>query len=107
MKEKTDEREDVNDRSENVSTSALFATDTVDIDTLQPFPMMMKHVPFYYDITNEEKPWQQKERALPAVFQLWEEEKRELAPLFAKRQAKQAKDGIIRGISYFYAHYIG
>ncbi len=107
VKEKTDEREDVNDRSENVSTSALFATDTVDIDTLQPFPMMMKHVPFYYDITNEEKPWQQKERALPAVFQLWEEEKRELAPLFAKRQAKQAKDGIIRGISYFYAHYIG
>jgi len=79
----------------------FFATDTVDIETLQPFPMMMKHVPFYYDMTNEEKPWQQKERALPAVFQLWEEEKRELAPLFAKRQAKQAKDGIIRGVGYF------
>lgn len=79
----------------------FFTTDTMDVPTFQPFPMMMKHVPFYYDMTQEEKPWQQKEQSLPAIFQLWEEEKRELAPLFAARQPKQAKDGMVRGLSYF------
>ena len=79
----------------------FFTTDTMDVPTFQPFPMMMKHVPFYYDMTQEEKPWQQKEQSLPAIFQLWEEEKRELAPLFAARQPKQAKDGMVRGLGYF------
>lgn len=80
----------------------FFSADFIDdIHTFQPFPMMMKHVPFYYDITQKEEPWQQKEQSLPAIFQLWEEEKRELAPLFAARQANEAKEGIVRGLSYF------
>ncbi|MGJ7034711.1 YpoC family protein [Anoxybacillus eryuanensis] len=79
----------------------FFTTDTMDVPTFQPFPMMMKHVPFYYDMTQEGEPWQRKEQSLPAIFQLWEEEKRELAPLFATRQGNKAKDGMVRGISYF------
>ncbi|CUA79454.1 YpoC family protein [Anoxybacillus suryakundensis] len=79
----------------------FFSIDSINIPTFQPFPMMMKHVPFYYDMTQEEKPWQRKEQSLPAIFQLWEEEKREFAPLFATRQGNKAKDGMVRGISYF------
>ncbi|MBB6175580.1 hypothetical protein HNQ82_000390 [Anoxybacillus tengchongensis] len=79
----------------------FFSTDSINIPTFQTFPLMMKHVPFYYDMTQEEKPWQRKEQSLPAIFQLWEEEKRGLAPLFATRQGNKAKDGMVRGISYF------
>ncbi|MBW7649535.1 YpoC family protein [Anoxybacillus sp. ST4] len=79
----------------------FFTTNFVAVPPLQPFPLMMKHVPFYYDMTQEEKPWQQKEQAIPAIFSLWEEEKKDLIPLFAARQPKQAKDAMVRGLSYF------
>jgi hypothetical protein len=65
------------------------------------FPQMMKNVPFYYDITAREPfPWDHIEQSIPAVLQLWNEEKTQLEHCFAKRDRRAARQPMIRGLSY-------
>jgi hypothetical protein len=65
------------------------------------FPQMMKTVPFYYDITARKPlPWDHIEQSIPAVLQLWNEEKATLEHCFARRDRRAARQPMIRGLSY-------
>jgi hypothetical protein len=65
------------------------------------FPQMMKTVPFYYDMTAREPfPWDHLEQSIPAVLQLWNEEKAALEHCFARRDRRAARQPMIRGLSY-------
>ncbi|GMB07914.1 hypothetical protein EDD69_101227 [Thermolongibacillus altinsuensis] len=79
----------------------FFSKDEITVETAQPFPNMMKHVPFYYDITEEEQPWTNMEQSLPPLLELWKDEKETLASLFAKRDRKAAREPMIRSLAYF------
>ncbi|WP_233252993.1 MULTISPECIES: YpoC family protein [unclassified Geobacillus] len=67
----------------------------------KPFPHMMKIVYFYYDMIEREPfPWSNIEQSIPAVLQLWNEEKEMLEGCFAKRDRRSARAPMIRGLSY-------
>ncbi len=65
------------------------------------FPYMMKRVYFYYDIVSAKPaPWEQTEKSLPPLFQLWKEEKEQLKAYFSQRDRAAARAPMIRGLSY-------
>ncbi|MBB6283173.1 YpoC family protein [Geobacillus subterraneus] len=81
----------------------LFFPDGQMLDKLpdEPFPRLMKHVPFYYDIVRVSPlPWEEIERSLPALVALWREEKEELERCFARRDRRAARGPIVRGVAY-------
>jgi hypothetical protein len=79
----------------------FFAKDEVNVEAVQPFPNMMKHIPFYYDVTEEEKPWANIEQSILPLLELWKEEKETLVSLFAERNRKAAREPMVRSLAYF------
>ncbi|AGT32482.1 hypothetical protein M493_11160 [Geobacillus genomosp. 3] len=81
----------------------LFFPDGHMVDTLpdEPFPLLLKQVPFYYDIVPTfPLPWEDIEQSLPALIALWREEKMELERCFARRDRRAARGPIVRGLAY-------
>ncbi|RAK22118.1 hypothetical protein B0I26_102106 [Anoxybacillus vitaminiphilus] len=82
--------------------------ETIETTEFAPFPLMMKKFYFYYDIIAckenlENEPWNDIEQSIPAVWQLWNEEKEKLDLLFQNRDRKAAREPMIRALSYFLA----
>jgi hypothetical protein len=78
----------------------------IEIEETVPFPTMIKQFYFYYDILVSEglleiEPWNEIEQSIPAVLQLWKEEKELLDALFENRNRKAAREPMIRALSYF------
>ncbi|MBB5323359.1 hypothetical protein HNQ34_000436 [Anoxybacillus tepidamans] len=75
--------------------------DTIEKTSDVPFPYQMKTVYFYYDIVSSTPlPWEQIEQSIPAVLELWNDEKEQLEACFAKRNRAAAREPMIRGLSY-------
>ncbi|WP_420768922.1 YpoC family protein [Parageobacillus thermoglucosidasius] len=75
--------------------------EVIEIKDEQPFPHMMQHVYFYYDMIEREPfPWDDIGRSIPAVLQLWREEKEQLESCFARRDRRSARAPMIRALSY-------
>jgi len=75
--------------------------DIIERKEIQPFPMMMKELYFYYDIIGTNKPWQCQTESIPAVLSLWNSEKELLVNLYKQRNRKAAREPMLRGLSYF------
>jgi hypothetical protein len=58
-------------------------------------------VPFYYDITGEIRPWEQKYDFVPMIFQWWSEEERTLEKYYEKRNPLAAKETMRTMIAIF------
>ncbi|WP_332693219.1 YpoC family protein [Halalkalibacter lacteus] len=60
--------------------------------TLATFKDICQEVPFYYDITGNIRPWEQKHDFLPIMFQWWCEEEMQLAKYYKQRNPLAAKE---------------
>ncbi|MCM3761266.1 hypothetical protein M3212_10780 [Alkalihalobacillus oceani] len=60
-----------------------------------PFPEVLLKVPFYYDVTQEEQPWLDKERTVPLLFSLWQRMEPQLAACYSERKPQDAEQQMI------------
>ncbi|MFC0470245.1 YpoC family protein [Halalkalibacter kiskunsagensis] len=65
------------------------------------FKGICQALPFYYDITGNVRPWEQKHEFLPMLFQWWSEEEGELAKCYEQRNPQAAKEMMRTMIAVF------
>ncbi|MCM3713549.1 hypothetical protein M3202_05595 [Alkalihalobacillus oceani] len=61
----------------------------------QSFPETLLKTPFYYDLTQEERPWLHKRETVPLLFALWRQIEPQLAACYSERKPQAAKQRMI------------
>lgn len=80
----------------------FYQTKTVFVDmTVRSFPTILRHIPFYYELTGELSPWQQKHLSVPSLFDLWKDEEQKLAVHYRNRNPQAAKGLMIAMIAVY------
>ncbi|MEC3609041.1 YpoC family protein [Bacillus glycinifermentans] len=62
--------------------------------------------PLYFDFFTEEgtpKPWDEKSEWVPLLFQMWEQTKERLLPVFQTRKSRCSQDEMLKGVCYLIA----
>lgn len=67
----------------------------------KPFERRLLTSYFYYDITEEERPWENPASFLPQMFVLWREREAELRSFFQKRDGKNGRTLMIAMTAVF------
>ncbi|MDT8859969.1 hypothetical protein N0O92_06965 [Alkalihalobacillus sp. MEB130] len=62
---------------------------------------ILQAVPFYYDITMDQCPWEDKHSILPQLFEWWKKEQEILECFYKQRQSSEAKEIMVVMIAVF------